>query len=175
MNPFQTPQLWDKFVLDGTNLPGLVVDDGDPTNPRNWDKKKGQASSGATLVFSGVDLSTFKIKCQLITDADWEDYNNQKDRLKAPKAKNPPSYSCFYPSLELLPEPINAVVITDSTAPKQNGDQWFYTVSFSQDRRAKPAAGGKSKGATEYTGGSKKDALDKTIDQLKSQIQGLSK
>lgn len=174
MNPIESPDLWDVFILDGFGLPGIVVDDGDPANPRNWDKKKGQASSGATLVFSGVDLSEFKVKCQLITLEDWDEYNTQKDRFKAPTGKNPPSMSCFYPSLELLPEPVNAVVIKDSTPPKQNGDQWFYTISFSQDRRAK-AAGGKSKGSTAYTGGSKKDAQDNQIDALVAQMNGMSK
>lgn len=174
MNPYANPELWDVFILDGEPLPGLVVDQGDPNNPRNWDKKKGEGSSGATLVFSGEDLTEFTVKLQLITLQDWADYLYQKTRLKAPTGKNPPSSSCFHPSLELLPEPVKAVVILDVTSPKQSGDQWFYSVKFSQDRRAKPA-GGKSTGSKDHNGEQKKDAQDQAIDNLVAQVNSLAK
>jgi len=174
VNPFDFPGLWDVFTLDGTDMPGLCVEVAGASNPRIWDKKKGQGSSGATLVFSGTDLSEFTVKFQLITVEDWNNYHAQKARFKAPSGKNPPSLSCYHPTLDLLPEPITAVVIKDPSSPTQNGDQWFYSIKFSQDRRAKPA-GGKSTGTTDYTGGTKKDAQDAAIDNLTAQLNGMAK
>jgi hypothetical protein len=182
INPFDSPEAWDKFILAGRQSPGLCTECAG-SNPRKWDKRDGTAQSGATVVYSGDGLASFSAKIQLgwgiegrTPQQEWEDWYAFKELLKPPSEKNPQALDIYHPNLEALPVPIHAVVVADDgvIGPKQVADGvWEIELKFMQYRPAKPAgakaSGSKSNGAK--TGG---DPIDGMINYLKNQVDKLA-
>lgn len=179
MNPLEHPAQYDFIELEGVRSPGAegrgyceVI--GLTAPPPEWDKKKGQNASGATIVFSGEDLSEFSVKfyaCHPSDFAEWESFLPLL--LRPPDGTKPKAKTFKHPEAAALG--ITAVVVQKPgvTQWSQVGHGlWMRECKFLQHREAKPA-GGKPQGAKGQYTENKKDEYDKTIEDLTKQVKEL--
>ncbi len=150
INPYDYPDSWNHVILAGQISPGLVTECAG-SNPRKFDKRDGNAQSGATIVYNGDGLAEFPIKIQLGWEddgtrfenrqqqfADWDDF---KKILVSPTTKNPNAIQIFYPNLYLLPVPITAIQIQDVAGPKEvKPGIWEWEIKCIQYRKANVAS-----------------------------------
>lgn len=179
-NPEENAESFDYLFLGGVQFPGLCTDIGG-NNPRKWDKKDAQGSSGATLTYVGDGLSSFSVKLQLGWGIDglslaeeWSLWHNVKYLLAPPTTKKPEALEIYHPILEALPVPIHAVIVEDVSAFKQvTHGIWEVEIKLSQHRAPKPA-NTKSDGTKSGKGNGTKDDVDKLIDDLAKDVGNLA-
>lgn len=181
INPYDTPEAYDHFVLAGQLSPGLCTDMAGAGNPRGWDEKKGTGVKGATLTYTGDGLARWPAKIQLgwgidgrTIQQEWEDWDAFKALLVPPTKKNPEALDFYHPIIEALPVPINAVVIDDVIAPKQVQDGiWEIEIKFRQYRKPEPAQATATGSKSNRNAPS--DPVDDMIKDLTNQVKDLAK
>jgi hypothetical protein len=138
-----TPPHQDYIVLEGKKSPGRATVTG-AGSPRTWDKQKGYGFSGATLVYTGNDLSAFDVILELWLDEHWTAWANFAPILvKTPSGKRPTRpLQIGHPILNRAPWSITEVALLDVLAPEQDDDGiWTIRLMFSSWSAPKPALG----------------------------------
>lgn len=163
-NPLDNPQ--DFVFIDGKKTPGIAEVVGG-NSPRKWDERQGYGLSGATLVFTGNQLSEFEIKLKLVTPQDWEDWLIFKSTVdRTPNGKRPLALTVVHPWLQDLG--IISAVVLDVSQPSQEDDGiWIVSIKMKQFRKvklqlAKPDAAAPTQ---------PEDPVDKQIVALANQLQ----
>ncbi len=118
-NPLDAPV--DFVLLGGVRSPGLASLEG-ADSPRKWDQRKATATTGATLVFKGIDLSKFRLLLRLYTAEHWGTYITDFQPLlqRPPSGQRPRALDIEHPFLEALG--IRSVVVGNVKQPTQTGD-----------------------------------------------------
>ena len=179
MNPYDHGDAWDTFLCDDDPAPGMCIECAGATNPRKWDEKAGNASSGSSLVYGGDGLATFTTKHRLSKRAHYDAWEAWKLHLLPPTDKDPKAKLVFHPRLQQLPRPVTAAVVIEpgSPDPQPNG-VGIVEIKWKEYRKSKPAgttangtgggkgSGGKAPGA--------KDSVDTMIDKLKGEVEKLA-
>ena len=133
----------DFVLLGGEKPPGRSYPMG-AGSPRTWDKRKGYGFSGATLVFTGDDLSQFEIvvECWLQDHFfEWDEFA-RKVLVKPPTGKRPTALDIAHPLVNGPPLLITSVVVLDVTQWEQDDDNlWTRSISVSAFRAPQPALG----------------------------------
>ncbi len=173
-NPLRTPDLYNVIQLGGVTSQGQAEVAGGKS-PRKIDIRKGNGLTGATTVFTGVDISTFT--CRLsFWDADQIDWYNQvfAPLLAAPPSgKNPKALDFFYPSISDPPINVRAVLVNNVGQLTQVGDGlWVVDIEFCPFHPPKPALA-KPAAAAKKDAPQPQDATDKLIESLTSQVKAL--
>lgn len=141
LNPTSPPEQ-DFIMLDGVRSPGraTIVNAG---IVRTWDKRKGFGYSGATLVYTGDDLSEFDVILDIWDDLQWAEWLPFALMLKKPPVGPPRKQTIGHPILTRDPLKIETVVLTKATQWKRNNETglWTCTLSFSEYRAPLPAVG----------------------------------
>jgi hypothetical protein len=185
LSPWEDFLAYRAIYLDDDPSPGLCVECYG-SNPVKWDKKDGTGISGATVTFNGEGLAEFPARIQLGWEgrglpsreeqwARWQEWSSK--HLRPPSSKNQDALRIWYPTLDLLPVPITAVIVAGNgpQGPKQVADGVFeWSIPFLQFRRPK-AATATPKGAKGGAGGGqKKDLIDQMIDDLVKDVNRLA-
>lgn len=175
-NPFLTPALFDTFQLAGVRSPGQCEVEGGHS-PRKWDVWRGFGLSGATTVFTGIDIDKFTIHLALWNAAEYDAYFRDLVPLLEipPRGKRPKALSFYHPSVSEPPLNFHSVGVVDVTQPRRVDDLglWGVDIFLIPHTTAKPAIAkpiaaddGKPKAEDEY---------DRILLQQQEQIRELSK
>lgn len=137
-----TPPRQDYILLNQQKSPGRATVTG-AGSPRTWDKQKGWGFSGATMVYTGEDLSDFDVLIDLWEPEHWVDWASFAKLLqKAPVGTRAKAMDIGHPLLNRPPLSITQVVIRDVTQWEQSPKGlWSARVMFSSFRSPKPALG----------------------------------
>jgi len=137
-----TPPTQDFIVLGGKVSPGLATVTG-AGSPRTWDKQKGWGFSGASLIYTGDDLSDFDVVIELWELSHWAQWASFARLLeKSPTGVRPKALEIVHPLLNRAPIKITQVVIRDVTQFEQvRPGRWAARVMFTAFRAPKPALG----------------------------------
>lgn len=117
----------DYVVLSGQRSPGVAELAG-AASPRKWDVRKPHGGSGATVVYTGTDVSRFKLTLRLYTVQHWTDWHAWKALVTRPPAgERPRALDIRHPLLDDLG--ITSVVVEDLLQPRQTkDDEWTIEV-----------------------------------------------
>jgi hypothetical protein len=89
VNPWTNADAWDVVIVAGVaygdELPGYAVVSGAGI-PNKLDIRNGQGQTGATVAFTGGEVSEFKITCHLIDDPDADNFDEFRQVLVRGKA-----------------------------------------------------------------------------------------
>lgn len=134
----------DYIVLSGEKSPGRATVKA-PNSPRTWDKRKGYGTSGASLVYTGDDLSEFDVEIVLWKKsqfAEWKSFA-KKCLEKPPKGARPKALKIEHPVVNASPWLIDEVVVKDVLGFEDTSDDglWQGTIQFIQYRAPLPALG----------------------------------
>ncbi len=171
------PPYQDYIMLGGQQSPGLAT----PVkagSPRNWDKRAGYGLSGATLVYTGDDLSEFDVIIDLWEDAHWSEWATfaKKVLTKPPIGTRPMALGIQHPLLSMAPLNITEVVVKDVYQFEQDEfGMWTGGIAFSVYRAPKPVLG-KPLGAipsVQKPIPTAHDAADVEISRLLTELKGL--
>lgn len=137
------PPEQDWILLGGARSPGraTVVS---PSSPRKWDKQAGYATSGATLAYTGDDLSDFEVVIDLWEDEHWAQWKAFAAVLDMrPRGRFSPegAFEIVHPAVNRPPARISAVVVLDVIGPDQTDGLWTYRLKLSAYRQPKVALG----------------------------------
>lgn len=176
LNPISDPEAYDTFGIGPAVWSGKVevVGAGDP---REWDKVKGQGTSGATTKYTGDGLPEFGVRFYMWEPEHFDAFERDiRPLLAKPKPnQKPKALEVDYPELAKLG--IRRVVVTNVGQLEVGDDSglYFYTVSFLVFRPAKPVQVLKAKqeGGTEDKGKPDKplEPRDVLIQQLTQQLK----
>jgi len=164
----------DVVILGGLQTPGRAVVKGFGS-PRMWDKRKGYGTSGATLVYTGDDLSKGSIVVTIWTGDQYEAWLSFAGQVlvKPPKGARPKALPIEYPTINAPPISITAVVVEDVTPFEQDEQgEWTCEIKLEQYRAPMPALG-KPNGAippAKKTTPTAQDAADVEIQKLMKQF-----
>lgn len=137
----------DHVLVAGQRSPGVTEVQG-AGSPREWEKRKSRGMSGASIVFTGLDLAEFSITTKVVTAADFRAYQDW-----AAFARRPPtgatsaSFAIWHPLLELCG--IAAAVVKNQHAPEQTADgEWSFKIDMLEYREPRRALT-RTRGTTE--------------------------
>lgn len=135
-NPIEEPV--DTVLIGGEQTPG-IADVEDAGSPRDWDERRGRGLSGASLVFHGLPLATFKVLIRLYTVADWAAWHAFAPRLqRPPTGERGQALDITHPLLEEVG--IRSFVVKNLLAPKQTRDgEWTIEIQCQEYRAPAPA------------------------------------
>lgn len=141
LNPTSAPEQ-NYIQLDGVRSPGLAIVK-NAKLVRTWDKRKGYGYSGATLVYTGDDLSEFDVELQIWDDTQWAEWLPFALMLKKPPVGPPRKQSIKHPVLTRDPLKIDTVVLLEAGQWTKNiaTGLWTCTLRFSEYRAPLPAVG----------------------------------
>src|SRR4051794_31094852 len=119
-NPLRDPAAYDSFLLGGVRSSGLV-DFYDGSSPRKIDVRRGYGLTGATTVFTGIDIKPFRAVLRFWEASQIDQYNTELVPLLAvpPFGKRPRALSFFYPLLSDPPLDVKSVLVNDVTQLEQ--------------------------------------------------------
>lgn len=147
MNPLDlmnatTPPAQDFIVLGGEKSPGRATPVG-AGSPRKWDKQGGYGISGATLLFTGDDLSEFDVIIDLWELEHWIAWAKFARVLeKSPIGTRPKALEIIHPLLNRAPLKITQVVIRDVTQFERSPKgMWTCRIMLTTYRAPLPALG----------------------------------
>jgi hypothetical protein len=168
----------DFFYLAGNKSPGRATLVGAGT-PRRWKKNSGYATSGASLVYQGNDLSEFSFEVYMwdrkLHVPQWNEF--AKNVLaKPPPGVTADAYLIEHPALVFPPLNITAAVILDVSQPEQDDTGgWTVTIKF-QEYAPPKTHEAKAVATPDVPNAPPKpaDAAEQQIAQLSSQLNGLS-
>lgn len=134
-----TPPRQDFVLINGKKPPGLSI----PSNAAmklTWDKQKGWGYTGASLIYTGQDLSDFTITFVIWEKSHWKDWGDFVSVLEKPAAgKVPPALTVRHPLLNRAPIRIEKCVINEIGQWEQGETGlWTCTGSFTDWRARKP-------------------------------------
>jgi hypothetical protein len=139
-----SPPAKDYIVLGGVRSPGRATVLG-AGSPRKWDKQQGYGVSGATLAFTGDDLSEFDVVIDLWEDSHWREWGAfAKVLASRPKGRFSPegAFTIVHPVLNRTPISISSVVVLDAGGFEQNDTGlWTTRIKFSAYRKPRVALG----------------------------------
>lgn len=149
-----TPPTQDFIILNGRRSPGraTIVNAG---SPRTWDKQKGWGFTGATLIYTGDDLSDFDVIIDIWeTPRHWIEWNAFAGLLeKRSTGLGAKFYDISHPLLYRAPLRINQVAIRDVTQWEQSPKGlWTCRILMTAWNAPKPALG-KPNGTIPAAGG----------------------
>jgi hypothetical protein len=173
INPLITPEAYDTIQLAGIHSPGQCDLSGAHA-PRKWDVRRGFGLSGATTVFTGIDIDKFTVRLIFWEAAQIDAYNADFVPLLAlpPSGKRPKALAFYHPYASEPPINIKSVGVQDVTQLQQIGDGLFAVdillIPFRQPKPAlaKPIATGDQAPKPE-------DAADQLILDLTAQVKKL--
>ncbi len=176
INPLVTPNAYDVIRLGGVISEGQAeVTNG--ASPRKIDVRKGNGLSGATTVFTGIDIKAFNVRLTFWDQAQIEWYGSIFAPLLAlpPSGKSPKSLDFYHPLVSEPPINIRAVLVENVTQLLQTGDGiWTVDISLMPFRPPKPALA-KPAAAAKKDAPKPQDANDKLIERLTKQVDELAK
>jgi hypothetical protein len=172
-NPLRTPDLYDVIRLAGKTSPGQCDLSGAHA-PRKWDVFRGFGLSGATTVFTGIDIDKFSVRLSFWDPDQIDDYNTNFAPLLAlpPRGKRPKSLDFYHPQASDPPIGIRSVGVQDVTQLQQVGDGlWAVDILLipfipPKPHVAKPIASSDERPKPE-------DARDRKIVALEDQVGAL--
>jgi hypothetical protein len=139
------PPVQDFVILNGIRSPGVcqIVNAG---SPRKWDRQGGYGYSGASLVFTGTDLSDFDILIDLFEKKHWSDWNIFARLLdKEPLGVKPRTLDISHPLLYRAPLRITQCVVRDVTQFTQGtgsaAGRWTVRIPMTSWRKPQAALG----------------------------------
>lgn len=162
--------------------------------PVTWDKRKGYGFAGASLIYTGDDLSEFDVEFTMTTQTqieEWKVFAKKYFTKRASSPQNsvflatpprPPALGVYHPLLAEVN--INSIVFKhihqfDQEAAKASPGKWIKVVEFYQYRAPKPLLG-KPAGSTPAASKPKptaRDAVDleqraanQTVDALEKEL-----
>lgn len=170
----------DAVVIGNDAFPGKATVSG-LNGPRGWEVRKGYGQSGATVVPTGDELSTFSILFEIWDPLDALNfyrlaakYFDRSVKL-APGGKTPLALAIFHPVLAAPPFRISAVVVKDVTGFEQDDlGLWTCNVSFLQYRKPKPAPA-KPAAVYEQATDTAPTAVDKADAELEAKLATLAR
>ncbi|MDX6479513.1 MAG: hypothetical protein QOG85_23 [Gaiellaceae bacterium] len=115
-----TPPVQDFIILQGRRSPGraTITNAG---SPRTWDKQKGWGMSGATLIYTGDDLSDFDVIIDIWEKSHWGEWNDFARVLeKRSSGLGAKFLEISHPVLYRAPLRISQVAIRDVTQFEQS-------------------------------------------------------
>lgn len=136
------PPKLDYVILNGIRTPGRATITG-AGSPRTWDKQKGWAMSGATLIFTGDDLSDFEVHVDIWEDRHWTEWTPIAKLLeKRSTGLGAKFLNIIHPQLYRAPLRITAVAVRDvSQWTKSKSGLWSCTIALTDWKAPKPALG----------------------------------
>lgn len=147
-----------------------------------WDKQKGYGYAGATLIFTGDDLSTFEVEFRMVTQTQVTEWKAFKKKYLTKRPASPQN-SAFLPSqprpqaLGVFHPLLAEVGITQIVYEKilqfdqpKTGGEWIKVVEFSQYRAPKPLLG-KPVGSTPAAAKTGPNAEDAAQLEMRSKLQ----
>jgi hypothetical protein len=126
----------DKVLLAGIPTPGYCEIVG-ASSPRNWEEQSPGGWSGGILLYKGIKLSHFSLRCDLYEDADWDDWYRLEPIVARSQGRR--AIGCQHPFLAALG--ISALVIEDTYAPVQTDHGVWQIELTCIDWRALKATG----------------------------------
>ncbi len=130
----------DFVLLGGKKTPGFAVPTGAGTI-LTWDKQKGWGYTGASLLYTGQDLSDFDVQVVLWDDRKhWKEWDEFARVLEKPAlGKVPPALDIRHPLINRVPWRIEKVVLRGVGQPEQleNG-MWTIRIGLTDWRARKP-------------------------------------
>jgi len=174
-NPLRTPEIYDSFLLAGVRSPGQCDLSG-ASAPRKWDVFRGFGLTGATTIFTGIDIKDFSIRISMWEPEQIDDYNAKLVPLLAlpPRGKRPKALDFYHPLASDPPIGIRSVGVKDVTQLQQISDGlWAVDILFvpfvtPKPHIAKPIASGDDRPKPQ-------DAADAKILELSDQVKELMK
>lgn len=159
--------------LGGVESPGICEIYG-ASSPRKWDEIEGYGWVGGLLVFHGLPLSKFSVRCTLYTDAHWEQWERfRRVVARPPIGTRPRALSIEHPQLAELG--ITAAVVEEVYAAHQVGNGvWEIEISLIESRTYKGSAVTKPDGAEATEDDPIGAANEATIKQLTGEAAGLT-
>ncbi len=165
---------WDSILLGGLRSPGQAIVTGGIL-PSKWDVRRGYALSGATTVFTGIDIKSFSVKLLFWDEADIEHYNILFVPMlgRPPQGKFPKSLAFYHPAVSEPPIGIRAVGVESVSQLKLEDETGLWSVEIQlipykppKPAIAKPIAAGPAKPKPQ-------DAGDIMIQDLSAQLKAL--
>lgn len=173
-----SPPGQDYIILGGAKSPGKATVLG-AGSPRKWDKQMGYGQSGASLAYTGDDLSEFEVQIDIWDKAQWREWNDFAKVLdKRPKGRLGPEGAFFikHPVLNRAPISITSVVVLDVSGWEQDDTGlWTCRIKFSAYRKPRLALG-KPNSAIDSVAGetpTAADAADRKIADLLGEQKSL--
>lgn len=166
----------DRFVVSGRVAPGLVEFLSPAGTPRKWDVRNGPGLSGATIVFTGLDIAKFSTRHTLWLPTHFNEWDSWKVLVAPPPQGQRAEIRVVYHPL-LAEVGIDKCGVEDRTMLSPVGDgSWTVDIKWIAYRKPLPQIGtGTGAKATQYQNQSANDAAGKQIDALLAQFQELSK
>lgn len=130
----------DKVLIGGRRTPGLAEIVG-ASSPRKWEESAGPGWSGGILLFRGIALSHFSVRCTLYTSEDWADWHKFRPLvMRPPIGRMPRALDIAHAVLADLG--IFACQIEDVRAPEQvDHGVWMIELMLIEYRKLKAGTG----------------------------------
>ena len=179
-NPMRNPNLWDTARIGGVITPGQVEITGG-VSARKWDVWGGFGLTGATTVFTGIDVKDFGMRIKIWLPEQYDEFvqkivpllasplNQASNTLVRPKA-----LSFFHPAVSLPPLSIRGVGIKEVSQWQQDDvGLWWIDIKLIPYMTPKPHV---AKPIAADDGRPKpQDALDEKILALTDEIKKYAK
>ena len=136
------PPIQDFVLLGGAKTPGLAYPTGAGA-PVNWDRQKGWGYSGATLIYTGADLSDFDVIVEMWERSHWRDWNDFARVLeKPPVGVRAKALEIVHPLINRAPWKITQAVVRNPTQFEQSPTgKWAMRIQLTAFRAPLPALG----------------------------------
>lgn len=133
----------DKIYLAGLWSPGRATIHG-ADSPRDWDIRKGYGFGGATVVFTGNNVSKFSVEIALWDPLQWAEWQIFSKLLEKPTVpfQRPVALGIYHPILAAPPLNITEVVVENVTQFEQDDEGlWSCMINFIQYKKPLPMLG----------------------------------
>lgn len=166
----------DRFVVSGRAAPGLVSFLTPAGTPRKWDVRSGPGLSGATIVFTGLDVAKFSTRHSLWLPEHFTAWESWEPLIAPPPQGQRAEIRVVYHPL-LAGVRIDKCGVEDALMLQPEGDGgWFVDVKWIGYRKPLPAIGtGVGAKTTQYQNHSANDAGDAAMNALLKQFGELTK
>ncbi len=127
------------IVLGALRTPGVATVKG-LSDPRDWDIRKGYGLAGATVVYTGKNISPFTVDVDLWLPEHFIEWNLFAAILAPPTPGKPFALGIKHPIVNGPPHGITEVVVKDVSQPVQsNTGLWTYTLTLLPYKKPLPA------------------------------------
>ncbi len=175
-NPIKDPKSCDTIKLGGKVSPGLAEVTGGHA-PRKIDVRKGYGLTGASTVFTGIDIDGFQVRLSFVTQAEIDDYDTNFVPLLAapPSGTNPKALDFYHPLVSDPPIGVRSVLVQDVSQLTRVGDDglWIVDIKLMPFVKTKPALAKPTASTGAPAAAKPQDAADKIIADLTAQVKGL--
>lgn len=174
-DPAQAEQL-DTLTVAGQAMPGLVDFPKPGDSPRTWDVRKGVGLSGATIVFTGLDVAKWTTRLTMWLPAHFALWKQVKGLVAPPpQGQRPSIIDVYHPCLEEVGLRAAGVENRTMFMPISEDGDWFIDIMWVGYRKPLPQIGtGSGAKATQYQQ-TANDAGSAQIAALMKQLAALDK